>query len=129
MESYLNVVRDFLVANEHEVILMAIEGGVETERLDSIYGYTRPEYMMYDHTWGTQWPTLAEMIETNKRLVVLSDNGDAESFNGIHGLWHYTVDVNYDIQNASEFDCTYDRGNPNGLFYQLNHFITNITPG
>ncbi|MGB0368211.1 MAG: hypothetical protein ACPGD8_02330, partial [Flavobacteriales bacterium] len=53
---------------------------------------------------------------------------DADQYPGYHPYWDYTVDVNYDIQNASDFDCTYDRGNPDGYFYQLNHFITILSP-
>ncbi len=128
MEDYLAVVKNFLDNNPNEVLLMTIEGGASTERLDSMYTYSELTPYMFDHTWGENWPTLAEMIASNKRLVVLSDNSDAEDYDGFHGLWHYTVDVNYDIQDPTDFDCEYDRGNPQGYFYQLNHFVTIITP-
>lgn len=128
MEDYLGDVKSFLDANPSEVVLMTIEGGASTERLDSMYTYAGLANQMYDHSWGDNWPTLSEMIESNKRLVVLSDNGDAENFDGFHSLWNYTVDVNYDIQDPANFDCEYDRGNPDGYFYQLNHFVTILTP-
>lgn len=128
MEDYLEVVKDFLDNNPNEIILMTIEGGASTQRLDSMYYHAGLRPYQFDHNWGENWPTLSEMISQNKRLVVLSDNGDAEDFDGFHGLWHYTVDVNYDIQDPANFDCEYDRGNPNGYFYQLNHFVTIITP-
>ncbi|MFT4543855.1 MAG: hypothetical protein ACI9UR_001753 [Bacteroidia bacterium] len=128
MEDYLSDVKSFLVSNPTEIILMTIEGGASTERLDSMYSYAGLGDFQYDHTWGENWPTMIEMIESNKRLVVLSDNGDAEDFEGFHGLWNYTVDVNYDIQDPANFDCDYARGNPDGYFYQMNHFVTIITP-
>jgi hypothetical protein len=128
MEDYLEIVKDFIDANPNETILMTIEGGASTQRLDSMYNYSGLSDYMYNHTWGENWPTLSQMIAANKRLVVLSDNEDAEDFEGFHGLWHYTVDVNYDIQDPTNFDCEYDRGNPEGYFYQLNHFVTIITP-
>ena len=128
MDNYLATVRNFLESNPNEVIVMTIEGSASTERLDSMYNHVGLSDYQFDHNWGDNWPTLAEMIATGKRLVVLSDNSDAEDYVGFHGLWHYTVDVNYDIQDPANFDCDYDRGNPDGYFYQLNHFVTIITP-
>jgi hypothetical protein len=127
LENFLDVVYDFLTQHPRECIILTIEGDASAQRLDSIFNYTGLSSLMYDHIGGN-WPTLAAMISTNKRLVVLSDRQDAESFIGQHRMWSHVVDVNYDNQNISQFDCQFDRGNPEGAFFLLNHFLTNVTP-
>jgi hypothetical protein len=126
-EDYLLAVRQFILDHPLECLVMTIEGGASAQRLDSIFNHTGIAQLMFRYQGG-MWPTLGEMIISGKRLVVLSDRSDAESFVGQHRMWHHMVDVNYDIQNTSQFDCDFDRGNPNGAFFLLNHFLTNITP-
>ncbi len=127
LEDFLNTIRDFLLTNNRECIVMTIEGSASAARLDSIFGVTGLSELMYDHNGG-EWPFLHQLITSNKRLIVLSDRSDAEDYPGQHVMWEHTVDVNYDNQNTSQFDCTFDRGNPNGAFFLLNHFLTNLTP-
>lgn len=127
LADFLFTVKNFMNSNPRECIVLTIEGSANAERLDSIFTYTGLNALMYDHAGG-DWPTLAAMIASNQRLVVLSDRSDAESFPGQHRMWSHVVDVNYDIQNVNQFDCTFDRGNPDGGFFLLNHFLTNVTP-
>lgn len=124
---YLTDLRGFLDCNPRECVIMTIEGSANMQQLDSIFDHAALRPYMYGHGGG-QWPTLAEMIASNRRLVVLADRSSAESHEGFHRMWHHTVDVNYNIQNTSQFDCDFDRGNPSGAFFLLNHFLTNITP-
>lgn len=124
---YLTDVREFLDEHPREVIVMTIEGDASTQRMDSLFNHTGLRPFMLDYN-GAQWPTLSEMIASGKRLVVFADRSDAESFEGFHRMWNHIVDVNYDHQSTATFDCTFDRGNPNGSFFLLNHFLTNITP-
>jgi hypothetical protein len=126
-EGYLADVRQFLELNPLECIVMTIEGDASTQRMDSLFNHTGLRPFMWDYN-GAQWPTLSEMIATGKRLVVFADRSDAESYEGFHRMWNHIVDVNYDHQSTATFDCTFDRGNPNGSFFLLNHFLTNITP-
>lgn len=127
-EEYLLVVKNFLDANPREVILMTIEPGASIPQMDAVFQSTGLSNLMYDHSSGSEMPTIQEMIDLNKRLFVLTSNGDADQYARFHPYWDYTVDVNYDIQDANQFDCEYDRGDPDGYFYQLNHFITILTP-
>ncbi|MFT4681683.1 MAG: hypothetical protein ACI9YU_001532 [Flavobacteriales bacterium] len=127
-EEYLSVVKNFLDNNPREVILMTIEPGATIPQMDETFQATGLVNLMYDHVSNNEMPTLTEMIELNKRLFVLTSNGDSDQYDRYHSYWDYTVDVNYDVQSADQFDCTFDRGNPNGYFFQLNHFITLLSP-
>jgi len=124
---YLFALRNFLVANPFECVVMTIEGSASTARMDSIFNHTglRPYMLSYN---GSQWPTLREMIASGKRLLVLADRSNAESYDGFHRMWNHVVDVNYSHTSPATFDCDFDRGNPDGSFFLLNNFITNITP-
>jgi hypothetical protein len=126
-EDYLSAVLSFLQSNPRECVVMTIEGSAPTARMDSLFHHLGLDGLMYVHGGG-QWPRLTEMIESGKQLVVFANRSDVLSFPGFHGMWQNIVDVNYDHQSTATFDCQFDRGNPNGAFFLLNHFLTNVTP-
>lgn len=124
---YLEALRDFLNNNPRECVVMTIEGSAPTLRMDSLFRHINLDDLMYTHGGG-QWPTMNQMITSGKRLVIFANRSDASAFTGFHNMWQNIVDVNYDHQSTATFDCQFDRGNPNGAFFLLNHFLTNITP-
>jgi len=126
-EDYLSALRNFLQSNPRECVVMTIEGSAPTARMDSLFRHVGLDGFLYAHGGG-QWPRISDMITSGKRLVVFANRSDVSSFAGFHGMWQNIVDVNYNHQSTATFDCQLDRGNPNGAFFLLNHFLTNITP-
>ena len=70
------------------------------------------------------------MINIGKRLVVFSDQNDANSFQGwYHYIWDYAVETHYTANSLSDFNCDFNRGNSTNSLFILNHFITDPTFG
>jgi hypothetical protein len=66
------------------------------------------------------WPTLQTMINSNKRLVVLSDKSDETSIHDwYHYIWDFAVENNY-----GDINCDFNRGNPSNKLFIYNHFVT-----
>lgn len=126
---WLDVIHDFLESHPREVITLGIEGSAGVLQMQQSFIDADLVKYFYVQHFGDPWPTLGEMIDSNKRLVVFTDRGsDNDLVDGFHNYWQFIVDNNYNAQQLSDFDCEWSRGNPNGDLYLFNHFITRITP-
>ena len=85
---------------------------------------------IYTHTSNTVWPTLQTMINNNTRLVVFSDQNDANSYQAwYHYMWDYMVETNYSANSINDFNCNFNRGDSINELFILNHFVTSISCG
>lgn len=149
----LQEISEFMTQNPNEVIIIIFEdkirdanGNLKPEKqrvlathikeiMDKValtqYVYT------YDDTKG--WPTLGEMIKSNKRLVIMSEaqgykNGkDPAPFAWYHHIWSLVKETEYSFGSVDKFKeegkyiCrpNQKRGGPetNGVFL-INHWVT-----
>lgn len=73
---------------------------------------------------GAPWPTLREMIESGRRLVIFTETSDV-TLPWHHHAYDYVWDNDYSAQTAEDFDCEVLRGSIDNDVFVLNHFITN----
>lgn len=122
----LAVVRAFLDAHPAEVMAFIIEDGIsagETEAAFDAADLTRLTF-----TWGGgAWPTLAEMIAADQRLLVTAEFGGAPPAWYQHA-WDLYVDTPYDFQAVDEFTCDVNRGDPANPLFLLNHWVEDPFP-
>lgn len=100
-ESLLSVmyeVRSFLQANPNEVISIIFQNSCTSEEILQVMDTLGLTEMIYLHC-GV-WPTLKEMIVTNKRLVVMVENQKDILFDGIISAWQHTYDSPYSFQSV-----------------------------
>ncbi|MEX2590067.1 MAG: hypothetical protein WD334_07660 [Chitinophagales bacterium] len=129
LAGFLSDIKTWLDGNPYEVITFTIEPGASVGQLDQSFTDAGLKPFMYQHTFGEEWPTLKTLIESEKRLIVFTNKGsDNENYEGFHDYWNYTFDTDYRAKSRSDFDCDKDRGNANGDFFLLNHFLTNTSP-
>ncbi len=119
LDSLCDVVA-FLDENRGEVLSIIFESNVtpaDTETVLKAAGLT--EYV-YTHTGA--WPTLRELIDSNKRLVVFTES-DGGTPAWYHSAWSLIQDTPYSFAKASELNCSLNRGaRTHGLFL-LNHWV------
>ena len=78
-----------------------------------------------DHKTGTEWPTLAELIELDQRIILFSNSGGGEH-HGYMEQWEHWIDNPYSAQSVDDFSCIEERGNVDtASLFNVNHFITN----
>jgi hypothetical protein len=73
------------------------------------------------HEGGT-WPTLAEMISANTRLVVTAEQGGPPPAWYQH-VWDLSWDTPYTFMSIDAFNCDPNRGNPNNPLFLVNHWV------
>ena len=133
----------FLDTHPNEVLSLIFETYVTPDFLVTAFRAANLETYAYRYD-GVRWPTLREMINSNKRLIVFFDKLESDGYpidnvsdgylnaRWLHSEWVHASETPYtysvwegegcqmgaDIPNY----CRRDRGNENGLFV-LNHFV------
>jgi len=121
-------IRRFLDENPNEVLcfLMEIVGVTPTE-IEKAFDEACISRYCATHEAETPWPTLREMIDSNKRVVVLTD----DKTGGVPWLlpmWRLMWDNDWSNQTPSDFDCECNRGKVSNSLFNLNQFLTNPLP-
>lgn len=138
LEGYLGTVKGWLDAegNEGEVVTMLLVNGDNVDI--SLYASAFESSGLKDYAFIPStspnaldidaWPTLGELISSNKRLVMFLDSGANEAsvpyilseFNA------YFFETPYDTTDPTFPQCSLDRpsgANPDGRMYIMNHFL------
>lgn len=121
----LNDIKSFLDNNPNEVISIIFESYISGTMMET--AFSEAQLLPYLHTQplNQNWPTLQEMINDNKRLVVFTDDTDNATASWYHDIWDYAVETEFSISNRTEFTCKFNRGDSLNDLFILNHFITN----
>tara|TARA_B110000444_G_scaffold223726_1_gene226485 strand:- start:86 stop:919 length:834 start_codon:yes stop_codon:yes gene_type:complete len=120
---YLNDIKYFLDNNPNEILTIILETYTSSNAIEN--EISKVGLLEYLHTQDVNslWPKLQMMIDSNKRLVILSDKNDAnENQSWYHYMWDFAVENKY-----GQINCEFNRGNPENSLFILNHFITSLT--
>ena len=130
LSSDLNELKNFLDANSNEIVTLILECYVSADDIESELINAGLMPYVYTHVNGNAWPTLQEMINLNKRLVVFSDVADASASQGwYHYVWDFAVETHYSVNNVNDFTDDYNRGDSLNDLFIFNHFVTNSLSG
>lgn len=130
LSSDLNEIKAFLDVNSNEIVTLILECYVSANEIESELISTGLMPYVYTHVNGTAWPTLQEMINLNKRLVLFSDVADASPTQGwYHYVWNFAVETHYSVNNVNDFTDAYNRGDSLNDLFIFNHFVTNGVTG
>jgi len=136
----LGEIRDFLAAHPAEVISLIIETDADTgdmeDAIRDAFDASGLTPYTYVQTPGAPWATLGDMIASNQRLVVLTDDSTPHARCDADGrpcpwyqyLWaSLAFETPYTFLRASDFTCHNNRGQPGNDLFILNQFITRNT--
>ncbi len=127
-EPRMEQVRDWLVANPREVVTLFIEDYItpaDTAKVLKAAGIW-PYIHVQQH--GQPWPTLGEMIDSGKRVVVLLEKHDAGSdvpqlLNG----FDWVQDTSYTTPTVADLSCKLNRGTSQNELLLLNTWLSSLT--
>ncbi|MBT8494863.1 MAG: hypothetical protein KJO07_17535 [Deltaproteobacteria bacterium] len=121
----LGEIRTFLDCYPREVVTLLIQPEVGDPKSQvAAFRATGLDELAYVHAPGEPWPTLGELLDQGKRIVVLAevladDMPDWYSF-----MWDHAFDNDFRAERTSDFGCELERGVPDNALFGLNHFLT-----
>lgn len=128
--AYLQRITDWLNANPNQVVTLLLTNGDNVpittfaSAMDSA-GLSKYAYAPGRQLAMTEWPTLQELINMNKRLVMFLDSGaNTNVVPYILDEWTYFFETPYDTFDINFPECNLDRpagSSPNGKMYIVNH--------
>jgi len=127
LEDVLIDIRGFMDQNQNEVVTLIFECYVSADEMDTVFTAAGLKPYLHEQSLSSTWPTLQEMINSDKRLVVLTDVDDAGAGQEwYHYMWDYCVETHYTANSRADFSCDFNRGDSVNSLFILNHFITSV---
>lgn len=140
LDEWLSAINDWMSANPNEVITILLVNSDDAEASEFGDAFTSSgladiayEPATTDRT--TDWPTLQEMIDSKKRVVVFVTSVSADTEHPyIMSEFKYVFETAYEVFELTGFNCTLDRPSKqndsasaldNGFLSLVNHFKYN----
>ena len=128
MAPVMDRLNDWMDANPREVLVLFIQDTVTPADTAAVLEKAGLADKAYVHPDGAQWPTLREMIDSNKRLVVLMENeGGGDKYPYLHQGFDLVQDTEYTFKSAADFDCSLKRGEPDSPLFSVNHWLASFS--
>jgi hypothetical protein len=123
--------REFLDTHPDEFLIVVIEDYVAPEDVQKAFQDGGLLGYAYVHERNTPLPTLRELIESDKRLLVMAekDNGGG-SIPWYHDGFELMQETPYTFKSADELraaaSCKPNRGTANSPLFQFNHWVEKV---
>lgn len=72
---------------------------------------------------GGEWPTLRQLIDSESRLVILTDH-EGGAYDWYLDMWAHSWETHFSARDPEDFSCADNRGAPDNSLFILNHFLT-----
>jgi hypothetical protein len=120
--------RTWMDAHPRDVVVLFIQDVVTPADTAAVLDDAALTELAYTHPAGQDWPTLRQMIEANKRLLVLMENqGGGDQYPYLHQGFDLVQDTEYTFDSAEDFTCTLKRGRPDSPLFSVNHWLASFT--
>ena len=121
-DTALAQLKDFLVENPHDVVMVIIEDYVPPEAIGA--AMERQELTPYLYTGPSRgpFPTLGELVGSNQRLIVLGEH-ETGGLPWYHPAFEVMQETPYTFHVPEDFSCTPNRGDSASPLLLINHWI------
>jgi len=119
----LSEIRDFLLANPREVIIIIIEDTVPPLAVADAFESSGLLELVWQGPVGRPWPTLGQMVMDGGRVLVLGENRTV-GVPWYHSAWEVCQETPYHFDRAEDFSNEPNRGGTSGSLLLMNHWVT-----
>ncbi|MFN8600749.1 MAG: PI-PLC domain-containing protein [Candidatus Binatia bacterium] len=119
----LTDIRQFLESHPYEIVTIIFESYISANDTRLTFEAAGLTPYLDVQPVASPWPTLRQMIATDRRLVVFTDN-QGGTYDWYHNVWAYAFETHYSFATPANLSCTPNRGNPANDLFILNHFLT-----
>lgn len=138
LTAILSDLKDWLEKNPKEIITLNLDTFTHGDKVAQSFQESGIDKHIFVKSCE-KWPTLQEILEENKRLIVFMDTKISEQLKekyqwarGIHYLWDHAVENKFRFKKKSDLykdDCTPNRGRFENDIFLMNHFTTGLVSG
>jgi len=119
----LEEMRDFLVANPGEVIVIVLQDdAVAPEDIVRCFEESGLIDLVYKGPQGP-WPTLRQLADTDQRVIVMTESLKSGSIPWVRNAFEVLQETPYTFHDPSQFTNKANRGGPGGTLFLMNHWI------
>jgi hypothetical protein len=123
LEPILKDMRDFLVENPGEVLVIVIQDeGVLPSDIARCFEESGLIDFVYKGPARPPWPTLREMVAADQRVLVMAEN-DTTGVSWYHPAFAIMQETPYTFHTPAEFSNQPNRGGTGGSLALMNHWI------
>ncbi len=128
LEPQLVGLKAWLDQHPRDVVTVFVQDATTPADTAAVFERAGLADMAYVHAPGTPWPTLQEMIDTDKRVLVLMENeGGGTQFPYLHQGFDLVQDTGYTYATVDDFDCAPNRGSSDADLFMVNHWLSSFT--
>ncbi|PAZ17157.1 hypothetical protein CLM62_04025 [Streptomyces sp. SA15] len=121
----LREIGDWLRDHRTEVVTLIIQDGVSPAETEGAFMRAGLTDLLYepDQDPAQPWPTLADMIGNDQRLVVFAEQADGPA-PWYRNFYRYGMETPFGFRSPQEMTCLPNRGGTGKRLFLLNHFVT-----
>lgn len=121
-------VRAWLDAHPREVVTFFIQDYVSPADTAKVFGQAGLLPYVYTQKEGQPWPTLGQMIDSGKRVVVLMENhGGGKTYPWMLQGFDWVQDTAYTNPTTADLTCALNRGAPSHPLLLINNWLSGFT--
>ncbi|MFD3644372.1 MULTISPECIES: hypothetical protein [Streptomyces] len=122
----LEDIGDWLRSHPTEIVTLIVQDDISPEDTEEAFRTAGLEDLLHTPAADPDapWPTLGEMIDSGRRLVVFAEKADGPA-PWYRNFYRYGMETPFAFRSPSEMTCEPHRGGTGKQLFLLNHFITN----
>jgi len=123
----LDEIRDFLARNPSEVVTLIIQDAISPDETAAAFEAAGLDRYVFPQRLGAPWPTLGEMIERGRRLVVFAEE-EGPPPDWYANAFEAMQETPFLFLSPDAFSCVENRGDPHAPLFLMNHWVQRIAP-
>ncbi|MFJ9624021.1 hypothetical protein [Streptomyces sp. NPDC101181] len=121
----LKEIGDWLRAHPTEIVTLIVQDDISAQDTEGAFHQAGLDSLLHTPSKDPdeEWPTLEEMIDAGRRLVVFAEKADGPA-PWYRNFYRYGMETPFAFRSPSEMTCEPHRGGTGKRLFLLNHFIT-----
>ncbi|MHC5256307.1 PI-PLC domain-containing protein [Streptomyces sp. UC4497] len=122
----LREIGDWMKDHPNEVVTLIVQDAISAEDTRKAFRQAGLDKLVRrpDADPAKPWPTLGEMIDSGRRLVVFAEKADGPA-PWYRNFYRYGMETPFSFRSPDQMSCVPHRGGDDKRLFLLNHFITN----
>jgi len=118
----LLLIRKYLENKPDKILTLFLDFNVNVNELSTLIDESGIQPYLFEYNSRDGWPTLKEMVDTGKRLVIFGMQEHRNNPDWLHYIWDYAVEPYYSILEAPVFIGEFLKGDPRNTLLIYNDY-------